>query len=441
MDVIKTSDLRNANILDKDKIELKTLIPRALFDINKAVDQVKPILSDIKNYQQDAIYKYTKLFDGVEQNPQNGGNGFLVEESALKNAWDQLDSELKTALEIAAERIRKVHHDQIPNQFSTVLGEGAKVTQRHIPVEKVGLYVPGGLAVYPSSVLMNVIPAQEAGVKELIIASPPQKEYDGQIHPTILAAAYMLGVKNVVAIGGASAVGYFTYMAGVDLITGPGNIFVASAKSLVSGEVGIDSIAGPTEIGIIADKNANPKFVAADLIGQAEHDELAGCVLFTDDAELAKNVVTELNILVENSTHKERIKTALAGQQSGVLLLNSLDECIKMANIYGAEHLEIQTDNYHEISKQIINAGAIFLGNYSPVPLGDYIGGSNHVLPTGGSAAFSSGLSVYTFLKSVQEIEYSEAALNEVMPMLNTIAVDENLPNHGVCAKIRFENN
>lgn len=445
--MIKITNLQSQNVLELSDFEIDKLIPRANYDLSDAQKDVEPLLKNIVDYGDEALYDQSEKFDNVILNPKKGGKGYHIPQSLLKESWDNLDQNLKRAFDEAIDRITKVHKSQIPKEFKTVLdtaddGEAA-VYQRWIPVSKVGLYVPGGQAVYPSSVLMNAIPALAAGVKELIIASPPQKEFGGYPHRTILAAAYRLGVDNVVALGGVSAIGYFAYLAKADLITGPGNIYVAAAKSLVSSgiygaKVGIDSVAGPSEIGIIADQNANPKFLAADLIGQAEHDELAGAVLFTNDSQIADKTVECLKIQVSQAKHTNRISASLKGSQSGIFVTNTIEECIKLANAYGAEHLEIHCKNAQNISKNINNAGAIFIGDYTPVPLGDYLGGSNHVLPTSGLSKFSSGLNTLTFLKSVQQIEYTKQTLSKVTEYVDILSIDEDLPAHGQALKVRY---
>ena len=317
-------------------------------------------------------------------------------------------------------------------------------------MQRVGLYVPGGKAVYPSSVIMNAVPAQAAGVESLAIATPP-KTADGLPDKTILATCAILGVDEVYAVGGAQAIAMFAYGAKgtepqdgevlcepVDKITGPGNIFVATAKRMVSGIVGIDAVAGPTEIAIIADAGANPEYLAADLIGQAEHDELAGSVLITDSEEIAAETQESLNRRVPRTKHAERVATSLTGRQSGIILTDGLDQSIDAANAYAAEHLEIQTADADAVVKRIRNAGAIFRGPYSPVPLGDYMSGSNHVLPTSGTARFAAGLGVHTFMKPVEVIEYDEEGLKALAARINTFAVSEDLPGHGECVLTRF---
>jgi histidinol dehydrogenase len=333
---------------------------------------------------------------------------------------------------------------QVPAPVSTSLGDGATVSQRWSPLARVGLYVPGGKAVYPSSVVMNVVPAQVAGVASIALASPPQKEFGGAVHPTILGAAGLLGVDEVYAMGGAGAVGAFAWGAAdigldpVELITGPGNIYVAAAKRLVRGQVGIDSEAGPTEILVIADDSADASFVAADLISQAEHDELAAAVLVTDSAEFAAAVAAELEVLVPLTPHEDRVRVSLAGVQSAVVLVDSLAQAAEFSNAYGPEHLEIQTADPTAMLDVIDNAGAIFLGPHSPVSLGDYLAGSNHVLPTGGQSRFSSGLGAYTFLRPQQVISYDRAALAEVRDRVVALAAAEDLPAHGAAVTARF---
>jgi histidinol dehydrogenase len=375
-----------------------------------------------------------------------------VPAEAMQQALDELDPEVRAAIEESVRRSRAVAASQVPKDFHTDLAEGARVSERWIPIDRVGLYVPGGKAVYPSSVIMNVVPAQTAGVRSLAIATPPSREGDdGLPSKTILATCAILGVTEVYAVGGAQAIAMFAYGARgsepqdgeilcdpVDKITGPGNIFVATAKSMVSGMVGIDAVAGPTEIAILADKDANPSWVAADLIGQAEHDELAGSVLITDSEELAAAVQKDLDYRVPRTEHAERVATSLTGRQSGIILTDDLDQSVAAANSYAAEHLEIQTADPNAVVPRIMNAGAIFRGPYSPVPLGDYMSGSNHVLPTGGTARFNSGLGVHTFLKPVEVIEYDEQGLKALASRINAFAVSEDLPGHGECVLSRF---
>ncbi|MDR1118548.1 MAG: histidinol dehydrogenase [Bifidobacteriaceae bacterium] len=377
-----------------------------------------------------AVREQAERFDGVS--PPH----LRVPERALREALAGLDPQVRLAMDVAAERTRRVHAAQVPPDSTLEVAPGAWVSQRWIPVRRVGLYVPGGLAVYPSSVIMNVVPAQEAGVAQLAVASPPQAAFGGLPHPAVLAACALLGVEEVYAAGGVSAIGLFAYgipgeAAKVDVVTGPGNIYVAAAKRLVMGRVGIDSEAGPTEIAVVADGGANVEFVAADLVSQAEHDPLAAAVLITDSPDLARQVDAAVELRAAQSKHAARIKQALEGRQSAVILVDSLAAALQVANAYAAEHLELQVADPAAAAEAICCAGAIFVGPYSPVPLGDYLAGSNHVLPTGGTARFASGLGVTGFLKSVQQVRYSAAALNTVAPLVEAFALAEDLPAHG----------
>ena len=361
----------------------------------------------------------------------------------IKQCADNLEPELKDALTASIERRRVVAAAEAAIPDSTVtLAPGALVTIRSIPVNRVGLYVPGGLAPLASSVIMNVVPAQAAGVKELALASPPQADFGGLPHPTILALCHLLGVEEVYAVGGAQAIAMFAHgvpglCPRVDMITGPGNIYVVAAKRLVKGLVGIDSEAGPTEIAILADRTASPVFVAADLVSQAEHDPAAAAVLVTDSPELAELVQAELVGHVAKNPHRERVATALAGPQSGILLVRDIDQGIELVDAYAAEHLEIHCAEARDVAGRINNAGAIFIGDYSPVSLGDYSAGSTHVLPTSGAARHSSGLTVRSFLKTVHLIDYDAAALNQIGGAVETFALAENLPGHMAAVAVR----
>jgi histidinol dehydrogenase len=312
-------------------------------------------------------------------------------------------------------------------------------------MRRVGLYVPGGKAVYPSSVVMNVVPAQVAGVGSIALVSPPQRDHGGRVHPTILAAAGLLGIDEVYAMGGAGAVGALAYgvaeigLEPVDLVTGPGNNFVAAAKRLVRGVVGIDSEAGATEILVIADDTADPGYVAADLVSQAEHDPMAAAVLVTDSPQLADAVDAALVGRVAATKHAGRIEQALRGPQSAVVLVDDVEAGLAVVDAYAAEHLEIQTADAAAVAARVRNAGAVFVGPHTPVSLGDYCAGSNHVLPTGGTASFSGGLSVQTFLRGIHVVEYDERALREVAPHVVALAQSEDLPAHGEAVSARFE--
>ena len=366
-----------------------------------------------------------------------------VPSEVIKEAVDKLDPALRSALEVAIERIRKVHAEQKPQPHTTTLANGATVTETFIPVSRVGLYVPGGKAVYPSSVLMNVIPAQEAGTDSMVVCTPPQEEFGGWPHPTTLAACALLGVDEVWAVGGAQAIALLAYgddahgLEPVDMVTGPGNIYVAAAKRVVNGTVGIDAEAGPSEIAVIADASANAEYVALDLISQAEHDEQAASVLITDSEALAQEVGQLVEQRSKETLNAERASTALGGKQSGIILVDDIEKAVAVADVYAAEHLEVHTRDARAVAERVRNAGAIFVGPYSPVPLGDYAAGSNHVLPTSGTARFNPGLSTLTFLKPVNLIEYDKAALVEIAEDIMVLAAEEQLPAHGESIKAR----
>ncbi|MBO2455796.1 histidinol dehydrogenase [Actinomadura barringtoniae] len=417
--------------------DLRSVLPRAELDVEAALEKVRPICEDVRHRGDAAVREYTQAFDGVELERTR------VPAAEIQRALADLDPAVRDALEEAIRRTRLVHHDQRRVDTTTKVVPGGTVTERWVPVGRVGLYVPGGKAVYPSSVVMNVVPAQEAGVGSLAVTSPAQKDFGGLPHPTILAACALLGVDEVYAAGGAQAVAMFAYgteeCPRADMVTGPGNIWVAAAKRLLKGVIGIDSEAGPTEIAILADGTADPVHVAADLISQAEHDTLAAAVLVTDSTELADAVETELAAQVARTKHTERITEALAGRQSGVVLVDGVEDGLKVVDAYAAEHLEIQTADAHAVAARVRNAGAIFIGAHAPVSLGDYLAGSNHVLPTGGCACHSSGLSVQSFLRGIHVVDYDEAALADATARVVALAEAEDLPAHGAALKARFK--
>jgi histidinol dehydrogenase len=392
----------------------------------------------VKNGTLSDLLDLSMEFDGVR--PAT----LRVSQKDLDTSLAQLDPSVRAALELSIERIRTVHNDQRRDEVTTTVVDGGSVTERWIPVDRVGLYVPGGRAVYPSSVMMNVIPAQIAQVASIAVASPPQKEFGGLPHPTILATCALLGIEEVYAIGGAQAIALFAYgMEDVcdkcDVVTGPGNIYVAAAKRALRGIIGIDSEAGPTEIAILADSSADPVNVAADLISQAEHDVIAAAVLITDSPDLAQAVEIELKRQVPLTKHSDRITTALSGIQSAIALVNDIEQGLDVVNAYAAEHLEIHTRNARRDSAKIRNAGAVFIGPFTPVSLGDYSAGSNHVLPTGGCACHSSGLSVATFLRGLHFIEYDEKAFRDIAQTVITLAQAEDLPAHGQAMSARLD--
>jgi histidinol dehydrogenase len=433
--MMQTIDLRNRRLTST---EIAHLVPRAVTDVAAASATASQLIDEVRRGGSAALVDQAERFDGVRP------KAIRVGAEELASALDALAPDVREALEQAIDRVRTATKAQLRDPVVTTLAPGATVTQRWQPVRRVGLYVPGGKAVYPSSVVMNVVAAQVAGVGSIAIASPPQREFGGAVHPTILGAAALLGVTEVYAMGGAGAIGALAHgvddldLEPVDVITGPGNVFVAAAKRLVRGVVGIDSEAGPTEIVVIADDSADARLVAADLVSQAEHDDLAAAVLVTDSADFAGAVAFELERASVSTQHRERVAVALAGQQSAFVLVDDLLAAAAFSNTYGPEHLEIQTRDNTATLKLIDNAGAIFLGAYSPVSLGDYLAGSNHVLPTGGQSRFSSGLGAYTFLRPQQVIEYDRDALHAVAAKIVALSAAEDLPAHGDAVTARF---
>jgi histidinol dehydrogenase len=432
-------DLRGA---DLSVAGLRTALPRGSVDVDAVVPTVRPIVEAVAERGAQAALDFGESFDRVRP------AAVRVPAADLEAALAGLDRDVRDALRVAIERTRAVHADQRRADVTTSLGAGATVTERWVPVQRVGLYVPGGSAVYPSSVVMNVVPAQAAGVGSLVVASPPQQAHHGLPHPTILAAARLLGVDEVWAVGGAQAVALLAYggtdtdgaeLGPVDMITGPGNIYVTAAKRLCRSRVGIDAEAGPTEIAILADHTADPAHVAADLISQAEHDEMAASVLVTACPELADATERELTAQLQTTVHRQRVTVALSGRQSAIILVDDLDAGVRVVNAYAAEHLEIHTADAADVAARIHSAGAIFVGPYSPVSLGDYCAGSNHVLPTAGCARHSGGLSVQTFLRGIHVVDYTEAALKDVSGHVVTLAKAEDLPAHGEAIRRRFE--
>jgi histidinol dehydrogenase len=415
--------------------ELAGLLPRAATDIDSVMATVRPLCQDVRIRGAQAVREITARLDGVDS------EDFAVPPAALAEALEECDPALRAALEEAIARVRRVHADQRRTDVTTQVAPGGQVTERWVPVRRVGLYVPGGLAPLLSSVVMNVVPAQIAGVESIAVASPPQRDHGGLPDPGVLAACALLGITEVYAVGGAQAIAVFGYGAGscepVDMVTGPGNVYVTAAKRMLRGLIGIDSEAGPTEVAILADDTADPVHVAADLISQAEHDPLAGAVLVTPSEALADAVLELVPAQVAATKHSDRITTALDGSQSGVVLVDDLDAGLRVVDAYAAEHLEIQTRDAHEIAMRVRNAGAIFVGPWSPVSLGDYCAGSNHVLPTGGCARHSSGLSVQSFLRGIHVIEYDQPALAAVAAHIDALAGAEDLPAHAAAVRVR----
>jgi histidinol dehydrogenase len=421
--------------------ELRAVLPRAEVNVDAVLHQVRPMVEAVRERGVDAVQEFSERFDGVRP------SSVRVPVAEITAALDGLDPAVRAALEVSIERARKVHAEQRRSDKTVQVVPGGTVTERWVPVARVGLYAPGGLAVLLSSVVMNVVPAQAAGVESMVVCSPPQAEFGGRPHPTILAAAALLGVTEVWAAGGAQAVALLAYggvdtdgvaLEPVDLVTGPGNLYVTAAKRMLRGLIGIDAEAGTTEIAILADSTADPVHVAADLISQAEHDPAAASVLVTDSVELADAVDAELERQVSVTKHHERVRTALGGAQSGIVLVSTVDDGLRVVNAYAAEHLEIQTADASAVAARVRSAGAVFVGPHSPVSLGDYCAGSNHVLPTGGCARHSSGLSVQTFLRGIHVVDYSEDALREVADHVVALANAEDLPAHGQAVMARF---
>lgn len=434
--MIRRIDLRGSHA------EPREVLPRAAVDVEQATATVGPIVLDVRERGAAAVLDWTERLDGVRP------TSLRVPAGAIEAAVAGLDPVVRAALEESIRRARIVHSDQRRVDVTTVVVPGGTVTERWVPVARVGLYVPGGRAVYPSSVVMNVVPAQIAGVASLCVASPAQRDHDGLPHPTILAACGLLGIDEVYAVGGAQAVAMLAFgvdLPGggrcepVDMVTGPGNIYVTAAKRMLKGRIGIDSEAGPTEVAVLADDTADAAHVAADLISQAEHDTIAAAVLVTTSPELASAVEVEIEAQLARTKHVERISEALAGSQSGVVLVDDINQGLRVIDAYAAEHLEIHTRDAREVAMRVRNAGAIFVGSHAPVSLGDYCAGSNHVLPTGGTAAHCSGLSVQTFLRGIHVVDYDRAALADVADHVVALALAEDLPGHAAAITIRLQ--
>jgi histidinol dehydrogenase len=433
--MIRRIDLRGASS-EGGPVDYRAAVPRADFDVEAAIPAVHDICEAVRIRGIEAIREFSERFDGVVQ------DDIRVPVAALGEALERLDPDIRAGLEESIRRLRATCTAELEQDVTTELGAGARVTHRKVPVGRVGLYVPGGIAPLVSSVLMNVVPAQVAGVESIALSSTPQKDHGGLPHPTILAACALLGIDEVYAVGGAQAIAMFAYGVGpcqrVDLVTGPGSIYTVTAKRLLKGVVGIDSEAGPTEIAILADDTAEAAFVAADLVSQAEHDPLAAAVLVTPSERLAAAVEAELETQVAATKHAQRILTSLGGAQSAIVMVDDLEQGLAVVDAYAAEHLEIHTADAAAYAARVRNAGAIFVGPHAPVSLGDYCAGSNHVLPTGGCACHSSGLSVRAFTKSVHVVDYSREALAEVADHVTTLAEAEDLPGHGAAVRVRF---
>jgi histidinol dehydrogenase len=433
--VISRIDLRGAAPDQLSRAALAGVLPRAATDVEAAADLIRPLCEDVRRRGAQAVLEYTLRFDQVDLATT------LVPQSALGEALANLDPAVAKALEEAARRTRLVHAAQLPAETPTQVTDGLTVTGRFIPVHRAGVYVPGGLVAYPSSVVMNIVPAQVAGVGAIAVASPPQADHGGLPHPSVLAACALLGIGEVHAVGGAQALAMFAYgtqdCAPVDVMTGPGNVYVAAAKRVLRGVVGTDGENGPTEVAIVADDSADAAYVAADLIAQAEHDELAACLLITTDASLADRVDQELARQVQATRHRERVQAALANQ-SACVLVSDLDAALAVSDAWAPEHLEIQARDPAKLAARVVNAGAVFAGPYAPVSLGDYLAGSNHVLPTGGTARHTSGLSVWPFGRLVNVIECDRDALAAAAPLIDALGGAEDLAAHVQAVRTRI---
>jgi len=432
--VLARIDLRGRKPAAMAPADLAAMLPRAALDVSAALDAVRPICADVRTRGSAAVRDYTGKFDGVDLATTR------VPAQALSAALADLDPAVLAALTEAARRARLVHEAQVPAETWTAVAAGSTVTERYLPVRRAGVYVPGGLVAYPSSVLMNVIPAQVAGVTEIAVASPPQADYGGLPHPAILAACALLRITEVHAAGGAQAIAMLGYgtdeCAPVDVISGPGNVYVAAAKRLLRERVAVDAEAGPTEVAIVADDGADASFIAADLVAQAEHDPLAACLLISTSAALADRVDSELAKAAAQARHAERVQAALAGQ-SACVVVDDANAALAVSDAWAPEHLEIQAADAAILARRVRNAGAIFVGAWAPVSLGDYLAGSNHVLPTGGTARYTGGLSVLTFLRCVHLVECDQAALAAVAPYIDALGGAEDLAAHVQAVRVR----
>jgi histidinol dehydrogenase len=432
--VISRIDLRDRDAATLTRTSLSGVLPRATLDVAAAAEQIRPVCEDVRRRGAAAVREYTARFDGVDLASTR------VPREALDRALEDLGPAVAAALEEAARRTRLVHQAQLPADTVVTPAEGLTVTGRYVPVSRAGVYVPGGLVAYPSSVVMNVVPALVAGVGSVAVASPPQADNGGLPHPAVLAACALLGVDEVHAVGGAQALAMFAYgtedCAPADVLTGPGNVYVAAAKRLLGGIVGTDGENGPTEIAIIADHTADAAYVAADLIAQAEHDPLAACLLITSDPDLPARTDAELDVQLPRALNRERIARALRGQ-SGYVLVSDVDAALAVSDAWAPEHLEIQTEDAAKVAARVRNAGAVFAGPYTPVSLGDYLAGSNHVLPTGGTARHAAGLTVLPFLKLINVVECSADALAVAAPHIDALGGAEQLAAHVAAVRVR----
>lgn len=415
------------------KDEFRALVDRSNIDMQSVMPIVNGIINDIKERGDIALNEQIARFDKWEVN----GN-LAITTNEMKEAYDNLDSKLRDALELAYKRVKAYHEKQVEKSWIDFEPSGAILGQKVTPVDRAGLYIPGGKAAYPSSLIMNAVPAIVAGVKEIVVCTPA---VGGEVNSLLLAAMHLLGIKTAYKVGGASAVAAMAYgtqtIKKVDVITGPGNIFVATAKKMVYGDVNIDMIAGPSEIGVIADESANPTHIAIDLLSQAEHDEIASSFLITFSADFAKKVNDEIQRLLPNLKRYEIAKASI-DNKAAIIIANNMDECVELMNALAVEHLEIATDNAYEYLPRIKHAGAIFLGHYTPEAIGDYLAGPNHTLPTGGSARFFSPLSVSNFIKKSSIISMNKRAIDEIGSACMALADAEGLEAHKLSVEFRM---
>lgn len=432
---MRTIDLRGQSLSPSGML---AVVPRATQARAEALEAATAIVDAVRTSGEAALRDQAHRFDRVQ------GHAIRVPAEHVAEASASVDPAVRAALEAAIDRVRRGSAAQVPPPRTTEIGRGARITQRWQPVSRAGVYIPGGKAPLASSVVMNVVPAQVAGVTSIALASPPQAAHGGRVHPTILAAAALLGIDEIYAIGGAGAIGALAHgvaeigLDPVDVVSGPGNNYVASAKRVVAGTVGTDSEAGATEILIVADASADATLIAVDLISQAEHDEQASAVLVTDSVDLAERVAVKVTQLAATTTHAARVAEALSGPQSAIVLVDDRATAEAFSNAYAPEHLELHLVDAADSAARFTSAGAVFVGDQTPVSLGDYMAGSNHVLPTGGQARYAAGLGAYTFLRPQQVIEYDHAALAEVRSGVVALAQAEVLPAHGDAVEARF---
>ncbi len=428
MKIINTKDSNFDN-------EFESILARAKTDISKVSSIVNGIIDEIKQDGNEALKQHISKFDNWTP---SSDEELLISTDDMKTAYANIDDKLRDALHIAHDRIKSYHEKQLPKSWFDFEKNGTILGQKVTPVDRAGLYIPGGKAAYPSSLLMNAIPAIVAGVEEIVVCTPTPND---EINELLLAACHICGITKAYKVGGASAIAAMAYgtktIPKVDVITGPGNIFVATAKKLVFGEVNIDMIAGPSEIGILSDESANPKYLAIDLLSQAEHDEMASSILITTSETIAQQTSVEVDNYLKTLSRKDIAKKSI-DERGSIIIASCMDEAIKLMNEIAPEHLEVMTNNAFELLPKIKHAGAIFLGSNTPEPIGDYIAGPNHTLPTGSTAKFYSPLNVENFLKKSSVISFSQEAINELGEACALLADTEGLTAHAESVRVRF---